>query len=172
MTLEASGPALAQGLRETGERREAGLRRRRAAAWASWFLLARVSWALAGSVRQSSGACSQPIPPRGPAARQPEESRGGQEAACRAGRPPLGSSPSPRGPALLSRPPGGPPGAGFPPTLGFWRFQSLCFWWRLPPFSRLLFKAFSTISPVSVSVNPATPNSHSLANTAAARERT
>lgn len=58
-------------------------------------------------------------------------------------------------PWLLSPPPGlcrslglqgAPAGAGFPPTLGFWRFQSLCVRWRFPLFS-LIFKAFTTSSP-------------------------
>jgi hypothetical protein len=49
-------------------------------------------------------------------------------------------------PPLLLWPSGGPPcGAGFPPTLGFWRFQSPCVRWCFP-FS-LMFKAFSTSSP-------------------------
>lgn len=37
-----------------------------------------------------------------------------------------------QGPTLLPWPSGGPCGAGFPPTLGFWRFQSPCVRWRFP----------------------------------------
>lgn len=68
-------------------------------------------------------------------------------------------------PWLLSPPPGphaaflafwGPPGAGFPPTLGFWRFQSLCVRWRFPLFS-LIFKVFTTLSPVSMPITPQSP---------------
>lgn len=93
----------------------------------------------------------QPIPPRGPAELQPKERLGSREAAwrqcwcARAGGLPLAPLPSPR--ALpLPWPSGGPAGAGFPPTLGFWRFQSLCVRWRFPLFS-LIFKAFTTSSP-------------------------
>lgn len=58
--------------------------------------------------------------------------------------PPPGLPPCP--PPPFPWPSGGPPGAGFPPTLGFWRFQSLCVRWRFPLFS-LIFKTFTTSSP-------------------------
>lgn len=147
-----------------GKRREAGLRRLRAAASAPWFLLAWFSWALAGSVRQYSGACLQPIPPRGPAGRQPKDRPGSQEAAwSRASLQGWEASPWP-----LSLPPGphaalsaswGPPGAGFPPTLGFWRFQSLCFWWRFPPFLASFLRPFplSALYPCQLPTNPQLP---------------
>lgn len=116
----------------------------------------------------------QPIPPRGPAELRPEGRLGGQEAAwqqcwcARAGGLPLAPLPSPR--ALpLPWPSGGPPGAGFPPTLGFWRFQSLCVWWCFPPLFSLIFKAFTTSGPFILSVTTPTPFPNSLANTAAAR---
>lgn len=68
-------------------------------------------------------------------------------------------------PWLLSPPPGpcaaplafwGPRGAGFPPTLGFWRFQSPCVRWRFPLFC-LVFKAFTTSSSLSMSVTTPAP---------------
>lgn len=65
---------------------------------------------------------------------------------------------------------GAPPGAGFPPTLGFWRSQSLCVRWRFP-LSSLTLKAFTTSSPFSVSVTTPALFPSSLANTAAARDR-
>lgn len=86
------------------------------------------------------------------------------------GKPPLGSSTLPQGPLLLLRPSGDPCGAGFPPTLGFGRYQSLCVGWRFP-FS-LIVKAFTTSALVSMLVTASAPPSTSLGSTAAARCRT
>lgn len=104
MTLEAAGHVLAKGHRSGAKGGRPGLRRLWAAASATWCPLTWFRWALAGSIRQYSGACLQPIPPRGPAELQPKERLGNQEAAWQpcwsawAGWPSLGSSPFPQGP--------------------------------------------------------------------------
>lgn len=143
-----------------GRKWEAGLRRLGAAASATWFPLSWFSWALAGFIRQYSGACLQPIPPRGPAELQPKERLGSQEAAWSHASLqglrslPLAPPPPPRPHAALLAF-WGPPGAGFPPTLGFGRFQSLCIWWRFP-FSLLFSRPLplSALYPCQSPTNP------------------
>lgn len=139
MTLEAAGPVLAEGLRSGAKGGRPGLRRLWAAALATWCPLTWFSWALAGSIRQYSGACLQPIPPRGPTELQPKERLGSQEAAwqpcwsARVGWPSLGSSPLPQGPTLLSWPSGGPLVLDSHQPWAFGGFNP-CVWWRFPPF--------------------------------------
>lgn len=122
-------------------------------------------------------ACNQYLP-RGPAELQPNKRLGSQEAdwqecwSAKLGGRPLALLSSPRTPrcslGLLGLP---PPGAGFPPTLGFWRFQSLCVRWRFPRFL-LLSKPLPLAAPLSATATPPAPTCNSLANTAAARDRT
>lgn len=132
MILEAAGLSWRRDMNSgvTGERQ--GLRR-------PWLLLGPpphlppgFSWALAGPIRQYSGACLQPIPPRGPLScslRETQQPVGCLVALllCKGWENFLWPLSLPQGPTLLPWPSGGPCGAGFPPTLGFWRFQSRVF---------------------------------------------
>lgn len=137
MTLEAAGLSWLRDVNSGATGGRQGLRR-------PWLLLGPLphlppgfSWALAGSIRQYSGACLQPIPPQGPPSCSLKETR--QPIGCLVA---LLLSKGwenfhwllslPQGPKLLPWPSGGPCGAGFPPTLGFWRFQSPCVGWRFP----------------------------------------
>lgn len=116
----------------------------------------------------------QPIPPREPAELQPKKRLGSQEAAwqlsARAGRPSLGSPPLPQGPMLLSWPSGVPLVLDSHQPWAFGGFNP-CVFGGVSPFS-LIFKAFTTSSPLSMSVTPPVANPNALANTAAARART
>lgn len=129
---------------------------------------------MAGSIRQYSGACLQPIPPREPAELQPKKRLGSQEAAwqrfARAGRPSLGSPSLPQGPMLLSWPSGVPLVLDSHQPWAFGGFNP-CVFGGVSPFS-LIFKAFTTSGPLSMSITPPAANPNALANTAAARART
>lgn len=116
----------------------------------------------------------QPIPPREPAELQPKKRLGSQEAAwqlsARAGRPSLGSPPLPQGPMLLSWPSGVPLVLDSHQPWAFGGFNP-CVFGGVSPFS-LIFKAFTTSSPLSMSITPPVANPDALASTAAARART
>lgn len=146
MILEAAGLSWKRDMNSgaTGERQ--GLRR-------PWLLLGLpphlppgFSWALAGPIRQYSGACLQPIPPRGPLScslRETQQPVGCSVASllCKGRENFLWPLSFPQGPTLLPWPSGGPCGAGFPPTLCFWRIQSRVFGGVSPS---LMFKTFTT----------------------------
>lgn len=175
VTLEAAGPVLAKRLRELGRRWEARPEALGCCVASSLSPGFVGLWLVPlGNIQVL--ACNQYLP-RGPAELQPKERLGSQEGGCLAAvlvckgwRPSLGSPPLPQGSAAPLAFWGPPPGAGFPPTLGFWRSQSLCVRWRFP-LSSLILKAFTTSSPFSVSVTMPALFPSSLANTAAARDR-
>lgn len=126
---------------------------------------------MAGSIRQYSGACLQPIPPREPAELQPKKRLGSQEAAwqpsARAGRPSLGSPPLPMAPCCFLGLLGSPLVLDSHQPWAFGGFNP-CVFGGVSPFS-LIFKAFTTSSSLSMSITPPTANPNALANTAAAR---
>lgn len=161
MTLEAAGPVLAEGLRSGAKGGRPGLRRLWAAALATWCPLTWFSWALAGSIRQYSGACLQPIPPRGPTELQPKERLGSHAGLQGLGGLPLAPLPSPRAPrcflGLL-----GAPWCWIPTNLGLLEVSIPVFGGVSPLFS-LIFKAFTFIH-VNHPTNPQPqlPNQHSI----------
>lgn len=164
MTLEAAGHVLAKGHRSGAKGGRPGLRRLWAAASATWCPL---TWFVGlwlvplGNIQVL--ACNQYLPggllscslSRDWATRRLLGSHAGLHGL---GGLPLAPLPSPRAHAAFLAF-WGPPGAGYPPTLGFWRFQSLCVWWRFPFFS-LIFKAFIHVNHPT---NPQAqlPNQHS-----------
>lgn len=171
MILEAAGLSWRRDMNSgaTGERQ--GLRR-------PWLLLGPpphlppgFSWALAGPIRQYSGACLQPIPPRGPLScslRETQQPVGCLVALllCKGWENFLWPLSLPQGPTLLPWPSGGPCGAGFPPTLGFWRFQSRVFG-GVSPFSYVQ-DLYHEQAALFCVVTVSSPSPSSLENTAVA----
>lgn len=121
MTLEAAGLSWPRDMNFGATSGRQGLRR-------LWLLLGPpphlppgFSWALAGSIRQYSGACLQPIPPQRPLScslRETQQPVGGTAVVQGLGKFPLAPLPTPRAPCCSLGLLGGR-GAGFPPTLGF-----------------------------------------------------
>lgn len=172
VTLEAAGSVLAEGLEKWAKGGRQGLRRLGGAASATRPPLTWLSWASAGSIRQYSGACLQPIPPRGllscslrrdwAARRLP----GSCAVLQGLGGLPSAPLPSPRAPRCF---PGllGAPWCWIPTNLGLLEVSIPVCSVAFPPFLSYFQGLYHSQPCIHVN-HPPIPNSDSPANTAAA----
>lgn len=147
MTLEAAGLSWLRDVNSGATGGRQGLRR-------PWLLLGPpphlppgFSWALAGSIRQYSGACLQPIPPQGPPSCSLKETRqpiGCLVALllCKGWENFLWLLSLPQGPTLLPWPSGGPLWCWIPTNLGLLEVSIPVCWVAFP--LSLMFKTFPT----------------------------
>lgn len=132
-----SRPVLAKGRELWGHRWETRSEKALAAVGAMPHLTPGFSWALAGSIRQYSGACLQPIPPQGPLSCSLRETQepigllGDTGVVQRLGKLPLAPFPLP-GPHAAPLAFWGPLWCWIPTNLGLLEVSIPCVRWRFP----------------------------------------